>query len=68
MEIRKKLKYADFVWNEDKKELDITTWVESGVEVPPVLPETIKLNKTYLFALSRFITRLSQRYWLRRKK
>ena len=56
MTIRKPLKYGEFIWNDVANEF--TIHAGNG---------TINLNKVYAFALQRFITRIAQRNWLRRK-
>ena len=58
MIITKALKYGTFTWNDDHKSLDIE--MKNG--------EELTLNKVYSFALMRFMIRLSQRNWFRRKK
>ena len=60
----KNLKCVSFSWDDETKELTIVT----TTGIPHEVLGEIKLNKVYIFALNRFITRLSQRHWLRRKK
>lgn len=58
MKIRKELKNAAFVYDEEKK-----CFYLSGKE-----GELIELNKVYAFAFMRFVVRVAQRNWLRTKK
>jgi len=61
--ITKKLKFAEFAWDDNAKVLSAWTWGNlKGEEYG------VALNKTYAFALMRFIIRIAQRNWLRRKK
>jgi len=53
--IIKKLKYASFEWNEDKKILSIIDGEDN----------IVSLNKIYSFALMRFIIRIAQRNFLK---
>lgn len=55
MKINKKLKYADFSYDEETKSFTITN--KEGKEV--------ELNKVYSFAFMRFVIRICQRNWLR---
>jgi hypothetical protein len=55
--ITKKLKYADFEWDEKEKTFTITE--EDG--------NRVILNKVYAFAFMRFVVRMAQRNWLRSK-
>ena len=61
MIIEKNLKYASFTWNDELKELRVYGADEKGASY-------VVLNKVYAFALVRFIVRLAQRNWFRRKK
>ena len=54
--VAKALKYGTFTWDDDAKLLMVDR-----------MGQQVMLDKTYMFALSRFITRLSQRAWFRRK-
>jgi len=58
MKITKKLKYAEFEWDEESKSFLITE--EDG--------NRVKLNKIYAFAFMRFVIRMAQRNWLRQIK
>jgi|TARA_B110000495_G_scaffold195739_1_gene203659 hypothetical protein len=58
MKITKKLKYAEFEWDEEMKAFMITE--EDG--------NRVILNKIYAFAFMRFVVRMAQRNWLRGKK
>jgi len=58
MKITKKLKYAEFEWDEEMKSFMITE--EDG--------NRVILNKVYAFAFMRFVIRMAQRNWLRSKK
>jgi len=58
MKIKKELKNATFVYDEEKK-----CFYLSGKE-----GELIELNKVYAFAFMRFVVRMAQRNWLRSKK
>ena len=58
MKITKKLKYAEFEWDEEAKSFMITE--EDG--------NRVILNKVYAFAFMRFVVRMAQRNWLRGKK
>ena len=58
MKITKKLKYADFEWDDESKTFTITE--EDG--------NRVILNKVYSFAFMRFVIRIAQRNWLRTKK
>ena len=55
--ITKKLKYADFEWDEKEKTFTITE--EDG--------NRVILNKVYAVAFMRFVVRMAQRNWLRSK-
>ena len=61
MVIEKKLKYGTFTWNDEWKELRIYGADEETASY-------VILNKVYAFALVRFIIRMAQRNWFRRKK
>ena len=69
MKITKKLKYATFVYDEETKEFTIKSTphgeTDSGYSVGG---NSIKLNKIYSFAFTRFVIRMAQRNWLRSKK
>ena len=58
MKITKKLKYAEFEWDEESKSFMITE--EDG--------NRVTLNKIYAFAFMRFVIRMAQRNWLRQIK
>lgn len=58
MKITKKLKYAEFEWDEESKSFMITE--EGG--------NRVTLNKIYAFAFMRFVIRMAQRNWLRQIK
>lgn len=58
MKITKKLKYAEFEWDEENKSFMITE--EDG--------NRVTLNKVYAFAFMRFVVRMAQRNWLKGKK
>jgi hypothetical protein len=58
MKIKKKLKYAEFEWDEENKSFMITE--EDG--------NRVTLNKVYAFAFMRFVVRMAQRNWLKGKK
>jgi hypothetical protein len=68
MEIIKDLKYAKFIYNNVDNEFEITVFEQFPGETPDVMPTTIKLSKTYAFSLMRFLIRIAQRNFLRRKK
>jgi hypothetical protein len=57
MKITKKLKYAEFEWDEETKSFMITE--EDG--------NRVILNKVYAFAFMRFVVRMAQRNWLRKQ-
>lgn len=57
MKITKKLKYAEFEWDEESKSFMITE--EDG--------NRVILNKVYAFAFMRFVVRMAQRNWLRKQ-
>ena len=59
MKIKKKLKNAEFEYNEETKKFLIID-VEDG--------SSVELNKVYAFAFMRFVVRMAQRNWLRQKK
>ena len=61
MKIERLLKHAIWSFDDETKELGITVFEETGEDEPPVIPITVKLNKTYIFSLSRFIIRAMQR-------
>jgi len=56
MKIKKELKHARFIWDEDSKTFTI--------EQPP--GNRIELDKVYSFALMRFIIRIAQRNFLKK--
>lgn len=58
MKIRKELKNATFVYDEEKKSFYLSG-KEGGF---------IELNKICAFAFMRFVVRMAQRNWLRDKK
>ena len=59
MKIKKKLKNAEFEYDEEAKQFLIID-SESG--------SAVELNKIYAFAFMRFVIRISQRNWLKGKK
>ena len=59
--ITKKLKYGEFAWLDNQKCFFVKTTRDNEIN-------RILLDKTYAFALMRFIIRIAQRNWLRRKK
>lgn len=60
MKIRKKLKNAEFEYDEETK--TFTIMEQDGFH------GHIQLNKVYAFAFVRFVVRMAQRNWLRNKK
>ena len=58
MKIKKKLKHAEFEYDEEAKKFLIKN---------PDNGNTIELNKVYAFAFMRFVIRMAQRNWLRPK-
>ena len=58
MKIKKKLKYVTFEYDEDQKDFVIE---ESD-------GNKVILSKVYAFAFMRFVIRMAQRNWLKRKK
>ena len=69
MKIKKQLKNATFVYDEDSKEFTIQT-TPNGKSKSGYAPggSSIALNKIYAFAFMRFVIRISQRNWLKGKK
>lgn len=59
MKIRKKLKNAEFEYDEETKKFLIIDGEGDAV---------VELNKVYAFAFMRFVVRMAQRNWLRNKK
>jgi hypothetical protein len=59
MKIKKKLKNAEFEYDEETKKFLIID-SEDG--------SAIELNKVYAFAFMRFVIRMAQRNWLKTKK
>jgi len=59
MKIKKKLKHAEFEYDEEAKKFLIKN---------PDNGNTIELNKVYAFAFMRFVVRMAQRNWFRSKK
>lgn len=59
MKIRKKLKNAEFEYDEETKKFLIIDSEEGGV---------IELNKVYAFAFMRFVVRMAQRNWLKKPR
>ncbi|OGZ32288.1 MAG: hypothetical protein A2V69_01110 [Candidatus Portnoybacteria bacterium RBG_13_40_8] len=57
MIIEKKLKYGTFSWDDEKKEFIVENY--KGI---------VHLNKTYAYAFQRFLTRISQRNWFRKRE
>lgn len=57
--ITKKLKNAEFEYNEETKKFLIIDGEDGGV---------VELNKVYAFAFMRFVVRMAQRNWLRSNK
>lgn len=60
MKIKKQLKNATFIYDEEKK--TFTIMEADGFN------GYIELNKVYAFAFMRFVVRMAQRNWLRNKK
>lgn len=60
MKINKKLKNAEFEYDEETK--TFTIMEQDGFH------GHIQLNKVYAFAFVRFVVRMAQRNWLRNKK
>ena len=58
--ITKYLKFGEFTWDDQTKMFDVTIEGTDGVI------KKVSLNKTYAFALMRFIIRISQRNWHRK--
>ena len=58
MKITKKLKHAEFEWDDEHKSFMITE--EDG--------NRVILNKVYAFAFMRFVVRMAQRNWLKGNK
>lgn len=63
--ITKELKYATFFYNEETKEFSIVSKGMVGAD-PAMTLNSINLNKTYAFAFSRFVLRISQRNFNRK--
>jgi hypothetical protein len=59
MIINKKLKNAEFEYNEETKKFLI---------IDPENGNAVELNKVYAFAFMRFVVRMAQRNWLRQPK
>tara|TARA_X000001036_G_scaffold437790_1_gene483985 strand:- start:1262 stop:1537 length:276 start_codon:yes stop_codon:yes gene_type:complete len=59
MIINKKLKNAEFEYNEETKKFLI---------IDPENGDAVELNKVYAFAFMRFVVRMAQRNWLRQPK
>ena len=59
MKIKKKLKNAEFEYDEETKKFLIIDSEDGGA---------VELNKVYAFAFMRFVVRMAQRNWLRNKK
>ena len=69
MKINKKLKYAEFEYDEELKEFTIKALPHGeSPEGYAAGSNTIKLNKIYAFAFMRFVVRMAQRNWLRQPK
>ncbi len=60
--IAKTLKFGNFIYDEER-DLIIATLNDKDGNITG----RIELNKTYSYALLRFIVRISQRNWFRRK-
>jgi len=58
MKINKKLKHAEFEYDEETKQFLI---------IDPKNGNVVELNKVYAFAFMRFVIRMAQRNWLRSK-
>lgn len=65
MIISRRLKYIEFVWNEDEQLFRIRTFDRKN---PNQVTGRVYLNKTYMFSVLRFIVRITQRMWGRRRK
>lgn len=59
MKINKKLKNAEFEYDEETKKFLIIDGEDGAV---------VELNKVYAFAFMRFVVRMAQRNWLRNRK
>jgi hypothetical protein len=59
MKINKKLKHAEFEYDEETKQFLI---------IDPENGNAVELNKVYAFAFMRFVVRMAQRNWLRYPK
>jgi len=61
-EILKKLKYGHFIYDDETQSFEILKLDPNGK-----VYEHMALNKTYAFAFMRFIIRIAQRNWFRKK-
>jgi hypothetical protein len=68
MKIKRELKFASFEWDDEEKTIVIVTRLNSPNDTEDARPINgrIKLNKTYSFALLRFVVRIAQRNWFRK--
>ena len=62
MIITKKLKNAIFSWDDDKQIFNVWVWDKNDNR-----RIGIDIQKVYAFSLLRFLVRISQRNWYRRK-
>lgn len=60
--IIKELKYGKFLWDDEKKHFVIGVNDETG------RARHIVLNKVYAFAFMRFVVRIAQRNWFRKRE
>ena len=65
--VNRELKHLFMGYSDGEKDFLIQT-LERKADGTKVVTGEIILNKTYAFSLMRFILRIAQRNWLRRKK
>lgn len=61
-QIKSELKYAHWIWDEDKKIFILVTKDADGSPTA-----VLELNKTYAFSFVRFVLRIAQRNWFRKR-
>jgi len=66
MQIERSLKHGTFMWDEEEKNITITTYDQTGESEEQTIKASITLNKVYSFALMRFLIRIAQRNWFRK--
>ena len=69
MKITRPLKYGGWEWDDETQELTASVWDEVDDEGNPIgKAEKIRIKKTYVYSLNRFMIRIFQRLGRKRRK